>query len=307
MCFHVKNILLWLLLASLTLLAAGTSPLLAQPAKSEIKTGAFSAVGGQTASANCATYFIANQASPTEISQSANFGEIGGLLAFLSIPKISGRVSANVNCLATFAKDCSTQVSLNLDLSGTIPAAQLESHAGRLLWAPTLLKFVRHSGLLSGFIGVVNTDSVGFGVLTFNGANTAGGKGLVELLTTDFEVIGEVAANGVLATSFSAVLSARPSQNLLPLLALNACAFSIKPAALLGDLNADGVVNSSDALIVLTYDAQHPIPPEILDRINAGVGDANQDGATNSTDALIILSFEMGKPVPFAVGQRLCP
>ena len=36
-------------------------------------------------------------------------------------------------------------------------------------------------------------------------------------------------------------------------------------------------------------------------------GDVNGDGFVNSTDALIILSYELGIDVPFPVGQPGCP
>ena len=76
---------------------------------------------------------------------------------------------------------------------------------------------------------------------------------------------------------------------------------------LLGDVNGDGFVNSTDALIILSFDVGLPIPQAFLDLINAGFGDVNSDGFTNSTDALIVLSFDVGLPVPFPVGQQFCP
>jgi len=74
----------------------------------------------------------------------------------------------------------------------------------------------------------------------------------------------------------------------------------------LGDVNADDAVNSTDALIILSFDAGLPIPQPISDRINIGFGDVNDEGITNSTDALIILSYDVGIPVPFPVGDPVC-
>ena len=57
---------------------------------------------------------------------------------------------------------------------------------------------------------------------------------------------------------------------------------------LLGDVNSDGAVDSSDALIVLSADAD-------LDTSQfcpMNYGDANADGLVNSTDALIILTYD---------------
>ena len=70
-----------------------------------------------------------------------------------------------------------------------------------------------------------------------------------------------------------------------------------------GDVNGDGQVNSTDALIILSFDANVPISPNFLNLINNGCGDVNSDGKTNSTDALIVLTFDAGLPVPFPVGQ----
>jgi len=63
-----------------------------------------------------------------------------------------------------------------------------------------------------------------------------------------------------------------------------------------GDVNVDGLVNSTDALIILAFDVGQQIPPAFLDAINRGCGDVNLDGATNSTDALIILTCDAGLP-----------
>jgi len=71
----------------------------------------------------------------------------------------------------------------------------------------------------------------------------------------------------------------------------------------LGDVNTDGAVNSTDALIVLSADAGLNV--SMFCPMNCG--DVNTDGLVNSTDALIILSYDAGMPVPFALGQPGCP
>ncbi len=68
---------------------------------------------------------------------------------------------------------------------------------------------------------------------------------------------------------------------------------------LLGDVNVDGLVDSTDALIILTVDAG--LPAGAFCPLN--YGDVNLDGWVNSTDALIILTYNVGLPVPFAPGQ----
>jgi hypothetical protein len=71
----------------------------------------------------------------------------------------------------------------------------------------------------------------------------------------------------------------------------------------LGDVNGDGLVNSTDALIVLSGDVGIPITPYCP----ANCGDVNADTLVNSTDALIILSYDVGMSVPFSLGQPGCP
>jgi len=69
---------------------------------------------------------------------------------------------------------------------------------------------------------------------------------------------------------------------------------------LLGDINLDGLVNSSDALLVLSVDVGLPA----AGYCPMNYGDVDGDGLVNSTDALIILSYDAGLPVGTSlVGQ----
>jgi len=75
-----------------------------------------------------------------------------------------------------------------------------------------------------------------------------------------------------------------------------------EPTAL-GDVNGDGLVNSTDALIVLSAD----VGMDTSRFCPMNCGDVNRDGLVNSTDALIILCYDAGMPVPFPIGQPVCP
>jgi hypothetical protein len=83
--------------------------------------------------------------------------------------------------------------------------------------------------------------------------------------------------------------------------------YTINPhitSTVLGDVNGDEAVNSTDALIVLSCDAG--IGTSQYCPMNCG--DVNLDGLVNSTDALIILSFDAKLFVPFPIGQSgVCP
>jgi hypothetical protein len=80
-------------------------------------------------------------------------------------------------------------------------------------------------------------------------------------------------------------------------------AYFIPASNVLGDVNGDGMANSTDALVVLSCDVGIDNPQYCP----ALCGDVNVDGAANSTDALIILSFDVGLSVPYAVGEPGCP
>jgi hypothetical protein len=78
---------------------------------------------------------------------------------------------------------------------------------------------------------------------------------------------------------------------------------NFKATGILGDVNGDGAVNSTDALIVLSGD----VGIAITAYCPARCGDVNGDGNVNSTDALIILSYDVGMSVPYALGSAACP
>jgi hypothetical protein len=72
---------------------------------------------------------------------------------------------------------------------------------------------------------------------------------------------------------------------------------------ILGDVNGDDTVNSTDALIILSCDVGIDTSPFCP----MNCGDVNGDGLINSTDALVILSYDVGISVPYPVGQPGCP
>jgi hypothetical protein len=77
----------------------------------------------------------------------------------------------------------------------------------------------------------------------------------------------------------------------------------VTPSSILGNVNNDTAVNSTDALIILSCDVG--IDVSVFCPMNCG--DVNDDGLVNSTDALIILSYDVSMSVPYPVGQPGCP
>jgi hypothetical protein len=106
-----------------------------------------------------------------------------------------------------------------------------------------------------------------------------------------------------------------PSQSTVDFIRYNAAmpvtpayTYSMAPAevdaSVLGDVNGDDQVTSTDALIILSGD----VGLDISQFCPINCGDVNGDGAVTSTDALIILSYDVGLTIPFLVGQEgECP
>ena len=68
-----------------------------------------------------------------------------------------------------------------------------------------------------------------------------------------------------------------------------------KPAYTLGDVNNDGKINSSDALLIL----QSAVGKITLSTTQALSADVNKDGKINSSDALKVLQYAVGKITSF--------
>jgi hypothetical protein len=228
---------------------------------------------------------------------SGNDGEI--LYSFsLSAPTVA---SAATPSNATPAVGQQIVVSINVDMSNAPTADnKLGSFAGSLAWDPAVLAYDGDSGLLAGFAGAVNTANVGTGQLDFGGANATGATGNNVVLQITFDVVGVGA--GALNLEYSAMAAADTLADLLPILTVTDGQVVVS-ATLLGDVNGDGAVNSTDGLIDLSCDVG--IDTSQFCPINCG--DVNGDGLVNSTDALVIVSHDVGIGVPYPVGEPGCP
>ncbi len=71
----------------------------------------------------------------------------------------------------------------------------------------------------------------------------------------------------------------------------------------LGDVDGNGVVNSTDANIILSCDAGFNTTAFCA---RMACGDVNEDGVVNSTDGLAVLSFDAGIQTPFPIGRFGC-
>ncbi len=226
----------------------------------------------------------------------------------LSVSTGGSSVLGSVQAPAAAASGCPLTANIRVDMSSSLPPNHLlGSFTATLNWDPALLTYTGNSGILSGFTGFVNDLNAANGSIIFNGAKATGQGGLVEILQLNFDAAGSQGTTPVLDLEFSVMAAAMTFTNLMPYLTVDDATVSITEAGVLGDINEDGIANSTDALVLLSADAGFPIPPAYQARIDAGFGDVNDDGLTNSTDGLIILSFDAGIQVPYPVGQAMCP
>lgn len=214
---------------------------------------------------------------------------------------------ATVDCPAAIPQDCKFPVTVRVDMNPVpAPNHRLGNFTGVLQWNPAELALTGPSDIRSGFNGFTNLDPVA-GTLTFNGAKPGGEAGLVEILQTTFEAIGPIGSTPQISVDFIAMAAADTYADLSARATIRGCRFPIIPAGVLGDVNGDGLVNSTDAAVILAYSVGNPVPPDMQARINSEYGDVNTDGTTNPADALIILTYDVGLPVPYALGENFCP
>ncbi|MEO0734385.1 MAG: dockerin type I domain-containing protein [Bacteroidota bacterium] len=196
-------------------------------------------------------------------------------------------------------------VQANLD---ELDNVLLGSFTLTLTWDTDILAFLGDETLLNDYQGVINLTEVDQGRLRFNGANPFGvDGGIVDLFQAAFMVVGSAGDEARIDVSASALAAALTFENLQPLVVPVALEFTVGEPLLLGDVNDDGLVNSTDGLIIATFDTGLEVPAIAAQRIAQGIGDVNGDGLTNSTDVLIILTFDTGLPVDFPLGELACP
>lgn len=218
-----------------------------------------------------------------------------------------GDLPVSVSCPGEIPQGCVFPVTITVDLTGAVaPDNRLGSFTGIMTWDPANVAYVGPADILSGFNGFINLDAAN-GKLIFNGANSAGIEGIMAIFRAKFQAIGPVGTTDLVQVEFLSFAAANTFTDLIPELALEACAFEITPAGILGDVNGDGIVNSTDGNIILSADAGISLPPAIQTIVDHGFGDVNQDGATNATDALIVLTYDAQLPVPYPVGEAFCP
>lgn len=223
-------------------------------------------------------------------SVTANFAAVAGNVSSAATPSDS-----------TLTAGESVVVTINVDMSEVeTPYDVLGSFTASLAWNAAVLAFDSYSGPLAGFTGAVNTANVGSGQIVFNGANFDGATGNIVTFQVTLHAIG--AGTSDLDLEYSAMAALADFTNLLPLLTITDGQVTVSPGTL-GDVNGDGDVDSSDALLALSADAGM----NTSQFCPMNCGDVNGDGLVNSSDALLMLSYDVGLIVPFPVGTGACP
>ena len=173
-------------------------------------------------------------------------------------------ITSVIDCPGSIPEGCAFPVKISVDMRPSlVPNSLLGSFTAKLTWNPTLLSLVEPITYLSDFQGVTNLDAAA-GTLIFNGTNTTGVGGVADIAEVNFAPAGAVGTTGTVAVSFSALAAANTFANLLADGAVSSeCPFTIVPGDLLGDVNGDDLVNSTDALIVLSFDVGLSVPEAI--------------------------------------------
>ncbi|QNF35183.1 VWA domain-containing protein [Adhaeribacter swui] len=220
----------------------------------------------------------------------------------------SKNVVVQNNCPDKVVQGCKWNFRLKVDVrKSAAPHNLLGSFTGKLSWDPAQLEAVGTASLLNKYKGYVRLDKAA-GTLSFNGANSTGMAGIVDILSTDFITKAKAGEKISLKAEFSVMAAAKTYADLTSKMLISICEPTVsKGGGVLGDVNEDTKVNSTDGLIVLSYDAGKAVPKAVKTRIDQGFGDVNLDKKTNSTDGLIILDYELRNNSKFPVGTPFCP
>ncbi|MFN2304715.1 MAG: cohesin domain-containing protein, partial [Anaerolineales bacterium] len=133
-------------------------------------------------------------------------------------------------------------VSINIDLTGVdAPDNSLGGFTSTLAWDPDILSYNSNSGLQEGFTGAINTENVGSGLLTFNGANATGVTGAFDVFTVTFDTL--LAGTSVLDLEFSA-MAATSFNSLIGILEIIDGSIIVEGTSS-GVVELDGVVTSA--------------------------------------------------------------
>jgi len=152
------------------------------------------------------------------------------------------------------------------------------------------------TGLGSRYPLVKQTDNTDQGELTVSYVNTKGIEGTLEIMNLIFKVIGAGGSRGDVRINMTSMSSTETFTNLLPMTEVTPLHFMIVDTAIWGDVDNNEHVQNRDAFIIMT----HSVGRDVGDYLSAVLarGDVNADGAVNTTDALICKSYSIDPDNP---------
>jgi hypothetical protein len=192
------------------------------------------------------------------------------------------------------SRDSLITVPIVANLTGS-GGASLGSITARLTWRASILAF---RGFALGTAGspVASADSAA-GTLRFALANAGGLTGTPVLINAQFAAKGVAGDTTNLKLSVDEITAAGTFANLLGITSVTSSQFCVA-AGKFGDLDGNGLVNSFDALLIVTSAVGLPIAPN-----TTANGDVDGSGKVDTRDALVVLSFAVGLPTaPYPVG-----
>ena len=185
------------------------------------------------------------------------------------------------------------------------PNAKLRAYSASVQWDTVLFDFAEvQAGSSVGWDDpAVSEAQIESGLISFSQDNPAGSAGHMHVCTLLLDVASAERETGTLDLNFDRLTSWQTGQDLIPNLEIEACEFSIVPEGILGDVDRDGFVTSTDALIMISCD----VGLDVSQFCPVYCGDVNMDGIVNTTDGLILLSYNIGIEVPYPIGEPGCP
>ncbi len=209
-------------------------------------------------------------------------GAASGITRGAAAQQIPVQVGGSTSSLVGLPFD----VPLVVDMSARTD--KLGSFALTLQWNPAVLQFVSGQNGNFGDLKANDSAAVDSGIIRLAGVNPVGVGGRVVLgvarfvpLTTATDTFKLNVAELYAAGSFADLL---PSATWSDRVYCNA-------VGRYGDIDGNGVVDSKDALLALTFAAGTAIPQ------NAALGDVDGDGVTGARDALLMLAAGIGLDV----------
>jgi hypothetical protein len=214
-------------------------------------------------------------------------GALAGAATAQTIPvRIGGEASSFVG----------VQLRVPVEVDMSLRTEKLGGIALTIRWNPSVLQLVDGQ---NGDLGelVTNEDSAPAGVLKLAGVSPAGVGGRIVLGVGRFvPLVPDTTTFRLEVTEFYA---AGTFADLLPDVVASSQLYC-NAAGLYGDLNGDQSILGNDAALVLL----HAVGRSIAGMGNAALGDVDADGLTDPRDALLILSAAVGLDVSaFRVGR----